>query len=190
VDLTKRRIPGEFEWNSAFDHGMGKHMQHLLDHQSLRKWLAAILALACGLLGGMAFVYAAGAEIYSGTLTVDTLIDDGDGSCNDGDCSLRDAIATAGDGDTILFDAGIASGTIYLENTLEISKSLKIDGQGRDITLSGDTGGDGTPDVRVIYITGTSEISLNYLTIADGLGLDNEACYPPDYGLWDCGVGC
>ena len=51
-------------------------MQHLSEPTNLRKWLAAILALACGLLGGMVFVYAAGATISTGALTVDTLIDE------------------------------------------------------------------------------------------------------------------
>ena len=35
------------------------------------------------------------------TLTVNTLIDENDGSCSDVDCSLRDAIQVAAAGDTI-----------------------------------------------------------------------------------------
>ena len=40
--------------------------------------------------------------------TVDTSLDEQDGSCSDGDCSLRDAIALTAPDDTILFDPSLA----------------------------------------------------------------------------------
>jgi CSLREA domain-containing protein len=38
---------------------------------------------------------------FAAIVTVDTLTDEYDGSCSDGDCSLRDAIQVANSGDTI-----------------------------------------------------------------------------------------
>lgn len=54
------------------------------------------------------------APAYAASFTVDTLIDENDWSCSDGDCSLRDAISLAnwnGQSDTITFSV---SGTISL----------------------------------------------------------------------------
>ena len=66
---------------------------------------------------------------------VDTLNDEADGSCADGDCSLRDAIATASPGDTITFSV---NGTITFSGLgeLVIGQNLTIDGGG-NITVSG-----------------------------------------------------
>jgi CSLREA domain-containing protein len=50
-------------------------------------------------------------EGVSAVITVNTLADENDGSCSDGDCSLRDAIQVASSGDTITFSV---SGTIRL----------------------------------------------------------------------------
>jgi CSLREA domain-containing protein len=41
--------------------------------------------------------------VHAAIITVDTLSDETDGSCSDGDCSLRDTLAIANDGDTITF---------------------------------------------------------------------------------------
>ena len=40
------------------------------------------------------------------TIIVNTTLDENDGSIADGDVSLRDAMAAAGDGDTISFASG------------------------------------------------------------------------------------
>jgi hypothetical protein len=48
------------------------------------------------------------------TLTVDTLVDEADGNIDDGDISLRDAIAVASPGETIDFDASLDGGPILL----------------------------------------------------------------------------
>jgi hypothetical protein len=62
-------------------------------------------------------------------ITVDTLVDEADGSIIDGDISLRDAIAAAALGETIDFSV---TGTIQLSNLgqLVVDKSLTIDGPG------------------------------------------------------------
>ena len=133
---------------------------------------------------------------------VDTAIDENDGSCMDGDCSLRDAIATANSGETITFAGNF---TIYLDSTLQISKTLAIDGSGLTITLSGDSSNDGSRDVQVLaiqnspivtltnlnVISGARGISSNgILTINDSAILDNWA--PSDFdagGLLNFGSG-
>ena len=99
------------------------------------------------------------------TLTVNTATDETDGSCSDGDCSLRDAIALAANGDTITFDGDF---TIYLTSTLTIDKHLTIDGSGHTITVSGDSGGDGSPNTQVFSITHTSIATLTHLSIVSG----------------------
>ena len=73
--------------------------------------------------------FAAGA----GELVVDTLGDAGDGSCDPGSCTLRDALIEANgnpDANTITF---ALDGTIILEDTLTVGNDLTIDATGRDI---------------------------------------------------------
>ena len=60
--------------------------------------LFVLLALLIGLLAVTPV-----APARASTLTVDTLTDEADGSCIDGDCSLRDAVAAAISNDTITF---------------------------------------------------------------------------------------
>ncbi len=88
----------------------------------------AFFALACGMLPP-AVVNAAD------PLTVNTLADESDGSCSDGDCSLRDAIALAPAGSAIQF---AVSGVMTVNSTLTINKSLTLSGPGADkLTLDG-----------------------------------------------------
>ena len=61
-------------------------------------------------------------------LTVDTLVDEADGRIDDGDVSLRDAIAAAAPGETINFDVSLDGGTILLTlGELSITRSLTVD---------------------------------------------------------------
>ena len=55
--------------------------------------------------------------LNSDTFTVNTLVDENDGSCAEGDCSLRDAIQVAVGGDTIDIDV---TGTIVAATFLVI----------------------------------------------------------------------
>ncbi len=72
---------------------------------------------------------------HSHPITVNTLADVADGSCTDGDCSLRDAIAVASPGYTIDFSV---TGTLVLSRWLEVDKDLSILGPGADrLTISG-----------------------------------------------------
>ncbi|GAB4560155.1 MAG: hypothetical protein Kow0047_06610 [Anaerolineae bacterium] len=95
------------------------------------------------------------------SLTVDTLIDEADGSCSDGDCSLRDAILVANAGDTIVFSV---SGTITLTlGELTVGNDLTISGPGAgNLTISGNDAS------RVLYISEGTDVALSGLTIARG----------------------
>jgi CSLREA domain-containing protein len=107
--------------------------------------------------------------VYAATLTVTKTADTNDGVC-DSDCSLREAIAAAGSGDTITFDSALSGGTIYLNSTLNINKNLTIDGSAlvSKITISGDSDNNGTGDVRVFSTGGSLAITLDSLIITKG----------------------
>ncbi|MBN2002406.1 MAG: right-handed parallel beta-helix repeat-containing protein, partial [Anaerolineae bacterium] len=112
------------------------------------------LALVCGGLLLFAFQQAARAA----TLTVTNANDSGEGS-------LRQAIADAFDGDTITFAGDY---TIYLDSQLELTKTLTIDGSGHAVTVSGDSGGDGSRNVRVFSIGSSGVVTLTHLSIVSG----------------------
>jgi len=103
------------------------------------------------------------------TLTVTNLLDTG----VSGDGSLRGEIAAAQPGDTINFQSGL-SGTLTLTGgELLLSNDLTIDGPGASsLTLSGNSAS------RVFEITGSTNVTLDSLTIANGqadmgAGIDN-----------------
>jgi CSLREA domain-containing protein len=102
--------------------------------------------------------------VYAAGPVVDTAVDENDGSCA-GDCPLRDAIATANSGDTITFAGDLS---IYLDSELSINKTVTIDGGSQDITISGDSGNDGSRDVRVFDITSSGVVTLTNLNIVSG----------------------
>jgi hypothetical protein len=104
------------------------------------------------------------------TLTVLNNADSGSGS-------LRDTIAAAHSGDTIIFDPSLDGQTITLTSgELAFNQSLRIRGPGADqLTLSGNNAG------RVFDLTGTeANVTISGLTIANGLaaqggGIENAA---------------
>jgi len=84
-------------------------------------------------------------------ITVDTLIDEDDGSIADGDVSLRDALVVASSGETIDFDASLDGGTILLTmGELSINRSLTVDATALDNGLTIDaSGNDPTPESKI-----------------------------------------
>jgi predicted outer membrane repeat protein len=86
--------------------------------------------------------------------------------------SLRQAIADVATGGRIEFDPSLAGQTIYLNSTLEITRSMRIDGYDLNphIAISGDG------SVRIFRITGDILVSLNSLILRDGFvsGASNE----------------
>jgi CSLREA domain-containing protein len=112
-----------------------------------------------------------------GTITVNTLDDAKDGSCSDGDCCLRDAIATASPGDAIQFSV---TGTITLENAngvLLIDKSLVVEGPGPEhLTISGDT------HKTRIFSVSADGVSIRGTTLLMGKAAAGGAIYAPSNG--------
>jgi len=124
------------------------------------------------------------ATVIVTSLVVNSLADTLDGDYGPGQNTLREAIRNAADGDTITFDSTLSGQTIRLNSSLIINKSLTIDGGINQITLSGDSNGDNTGDVRVFEMS-TVNITLANLTIADG----NTASYSmkSGAGIWNGG---
>jgi hypothetical protein len=104
------------------------------------------------------------------TLTVLNTADSGPGS-------LRDTIAAAQSGDTIVFDPSLNGQTITLTSgELAFNQSLNLQGPGADqLTISGNNAG------RVFDLTGSgADVAIAGLTIANGLstqggGIENAA---------------
>jgi hypothetical protein len=92
------------------------------------------------------------------TLTVTSIADNGDGS-------LRAAVAAAQSGDQIIFDPSLAGQTITLTSgQLAITNSLDIEGPGADqLAISGDHGS------RIFSISAGVAVTIAGLTITDGL---------------------
>lgn len=115
-----------------------------------------------------AFFLASGFGVSAAVLTVTTLADTDDAVC-DSQCSLREAIDAAANGDTIIFAREIRGGTIQLTRTLEpaVGKFVKIDGPNRRrITLRGDN------KFRVIESHGN--LWIDGLIIRDGNAVDKD----------------
>ncbi|MEO2047557.1 MAG: hypothetical protein ABGX16_13405 [Pirellulales bacterium] len=80
-------------------------------------------------------------------ITVDTFVDEADGSIVDGDISLRDSLAVASSGETIDFDPTLAGETILLTlGELAITSSVNLDASAvaGDLTIDA-SGNDPTP---------------------------------------------
>src|SRR5258706_5414835 len=103
------------------------------------------------------FVLLAAGSASAGTVTVVNVADSGAGS-------LRDVVAAANPGDTVVFDASIAGKTITLTGgQITIAKNLVIDGGANRITVSGSSAS------RVFEIDAPAIVSISFLTIRDGL---------------------
>lgn len=103
---------------------------------------------------GALFLALLGLPAGAATLTVTSTSDAGAGS-------LRDRIASAAVGDTIVFAPGV-TGTISLASTLAVSQDLTVRGPGAaSLTISGSNA------VRVFSISG-GNFTLSAVTIANG----------------------
>ncbi|MFV2066251.1 MAG: choice-of-anchor Q domain-containing protein [Pirellulales bacterium] len=114
-------------------------------------------------------------------ITVDTLVDETDGSIVDGDISLRDALAVAEPGETIAFDISLDGGTILLTlGELAITTPLSVDATalagGLTIDASGNdpTPGEGLGDGSRVFniddgdLFSTVDVTLRGLTLTGG----------------------
>jgi hypothetical protein len=83
-------------------------------------------------------------------------------SNDSGEGSLRQSINTIDDGTLIVFSSEISELEVILESPLQINKDLTIDGQGRNITISGGT-------KTSLFVIKGGEVNLKNLTLKDGL---------------------
>lgn len=111
-------------------------------------------------ISGLALAAGLAASAFAADINVDTTSDENDGSCVDGDCSIRDALAVAAAGDRILVPAGTYSLTI---GPLQPAVSGEIMGAGAQQTVI-----DGGGAFGVFRITGGVDVTISDLTIADG----------------------
>ena len=109
------------------------------------------------------------------TWTVDITADEQDGACVPGDCSLREALAGATGGDTIVFALpGSPPWTIRLLTgaslgTLVVDQSLTITGPGMsDLAISGDSTGVPPAELRVMVVQSGGAVHISGMTIRDG----------------------
>ena len=108
---------------------------------------------------------AAAPQPTSAVILVTTLSDVTDST--DGVVSLREAVAAASDGDTVLFDESLSEGTITLDGSqLEITKGIIVDASGvGGITVNAD----GKSSVfKISGGTAASPVTLVGLTITGG----------------------
>src|ERR1700730_17159835 len=109
--------------------------------------------------------------VHAATLIVTSTADSGAGS-------MRDAIAAAGAGDTIQFDAALKGQTITLSSAeLLIHKNVTIDGPGANqLTVQRSTA-NGTPAFRIFEIDAiypaSNAVTIAGLTIANGNSPDS-----------------
>ncbi|HLO32553.1 MAG TPA: choice-of-anchor Q domain-containing protein [Anaerolineales bacterium] len=102
------------------------------------------------------------------TLVVTKTTDTNDGVC-DPDCSLREAIAVAVAGDTVIFDASLAGQIISLTSEISIDKNLLIDGSGLNLAAK-ISGGLST---RIFNISPNGVVTLQSLSLQDARSSSN-----------------
>lgn len=106
------------------------------------------------------FFFTISFNAFSATIVVDKTADENDGSCADGDCSLRDAINSAASGDIITLPAGtynLTMGHIFLG----AAKTITINGGGKLTTIINGSGNGN----RFLGLNNSLNITFNDLTI-------------------------
>lgn len=104
------------------------------------------------------------ANLNGATLVVTNIADSTNGTC-DINCSLRDAVSAANDGDTITFGSQFNTPTTItlLQGQILIAKSLTIAGPGSSsLSISGNNAG------RIFRISDGAVVSLSGMTLRDG----------------------
>lgn len=101
-------------------------------------------------------------------LTVTKTADTSDGVC-DADCSLREAVAAAASGDTIVFASTLfdTPQTIQTNGQLTINKTLIINGRGSNLTTVQNIAPQGATS-RAFFVDLTGNLTLSNLTVTGG----------------------
>ncbi|MCP4422673.1 MAG: CSLREA domain-containing protein, partial [Chloroflexi bacterium] len=101
--------------------------------------------------------------IHAADWNVNSFIDNTDGDCNDGTCSLRDAINLSAANDTVFLPAGnyVLSSTL---GQINIAKTITLIGQGAtpaDTIIDGD-------NASRIFLLSSGTITMSQLTLQNG----------------------
>jgi hypothetical protein len=102
----------------------------------------------------------------AGTIPVSSPADSG-GTCPGSDCSLRQAIAAAGSGDTITFSLPANSAITLTSGELLINKSLIISGPGANALSV--TRSSGAPGFRIFNVVSGVTVTISGLTVSNGV---------------------
>lgn len=132
--------------------------------------------------GGWGLVFTVPAEF-----TVNSTADPGDGTCNATECTLREAVAAAGNGDLVRFSTLFdGSRTITLAaGEILVNKDLAIQGPGADrLTLSGNAAS------RIFRVGSGNTLMVAGATLRDGRAGDVGGAIVSDGNLFlrDCEV--
>ena len=117
------------------------------------------------------------------TITVNTTLDELDGSIFDGDVSLRDALAVAVHGDVIEFSSSLFSADRNPSANTTITLSLGELVIVQDIEINGDVNGDGIADVslsgggteRLFSVQSSADVVFRSLTFQNGYSASGGA---------------
>jgi CSLREA domain-containing protein len=106
-------------------------------------------------------------SVKAANQTVTSTADAG-GSCPGANCTLRQAIATAGGGDTINFSLPANSVISLTSAELLIIKGLTITGPGANLLTVQRSATAGIPDLRIFHVVGKFNATFSGLTIRAG----------------------
>jgi len=115
---------------------MSRHVPRLSSRRS-SLLVPALLAALAGCQGDTTTAPRATPTVHfaqgaNGVWTVNTLADPGDGTCDDTECTFREAVASASNGHSIVFTAGLQGEILLTAGAVSISsKSVAVDGGGR-----------------------------------------------------------
>jgi fibronectin-binding autotransporter adhesin len=134
--------------------------------------LRTTLGRAQGFLTVLAILLAAGPSHSDELYVVDTQTDEKDGSCVDGDCSLRDAMALAGGKITVSVPAGTYTHDTVTFGTIDVTGSRIVRGAGAGATIIEGHNTPGSASAGVFDITAANDqVTFVGVTIRHGSGV-------------------
>jgi CSLREA domain-containing protein len=127
--------------------------------------------LQTNLLVILAFLFVFGATANAANWIVTKSANSNDGAC-DADCSLREAVAAADSGDTVVFSDSLIGQTITLGGSdINITKRITIDGFLNDPNVAFISGGNTS---RHFYVEDGAGLNLRNITLVQGNGKATE----------------
>jgi CSLREA domain-containing protein len=116
------------------------------------------------------------AQVAAGPV-VNSLADPGDGTCDDAECTLREAVGSAASGATITFSV---TGAITLTDEIIVDQDLTIDGPGAGLLTVQRSSAAGTPQFRFATINTGRTVVITEVTVK-GFDVRNRVATPTDW---------